>query len=141
MTVLLTGGTGKTALQLASLLHAAGVPLILTSRSKEVPAPYQSVKFDWSDESTYATVFDGTGIDKVYLVAPSGTLDIFSPMKKFIDLAVSKGVKRLVLLSSSIIDENSPILGPVHKYLAHLGVDYCVLRPSWFMRTSDLLLC
>jgi len=134
MKVLLTGGTGKTALRIAALLHSAEVPFLVTSRSGKFPAPYEGILFDWLDESTYDAPFNGTGIDRVYLVAPP-VLDMFGPMKKFIDLAVSKGVKRLVLLSGSLLlDENNPLaMDLVHKYIIGLGIDYCVLRPTWFM--------
>jgi len=109
------------------------VPFLVTSRSGKFPEPYEGVRFDWLDESTYHAPFNGTGVDHVYLVAPP-VMDVFEPMKKFIDLAVSKEVKRLVLLSGSLLDENNPLLiGRVDKYIMGLGVDYCVLRPTWFM--------
>lgn len=136
MTILLTGGNGKTGLKIASLLYNAGIPILVASRSGEAPAPYQAVKFDWLDESTYDACFEGTGVDKIYLVPPPVATDIFEPMRKFIDLAITKGVKRFVFLSGSPWDENSSMSGVVHKYLTNLGVDYCILRPTWFMRES-----
>lgn len=136
MTILLTGGNGKTGLKIASLLYNAGIPILVASRSGKAPAPYQAVKFDWLDESTYDACFEGTGVDKIYLVPPPVATDIFEPMRKFIDLAITKGVKRFVFLSGSPWDENSSMSGVVHKYLTNLGVDYCILRPTWFMRES-----
>lgn len=53
-------------------------------------------------------------------------------MKPFIDLAIDKGVKRFVFISAGIIDVGGPSVGKVHEYLVNSGVDYCVVRPSWF---------
>ncbi len=54
-------------------------------------------------------------------------------MKKFIDLAKHNGVTRFVLLSSSALEAGGPAHGKVHEYLVGLGVEYAVLRPTWFM--------
>ena len=58
-------------------------------------------------------------------------------MKAFIDVAVEKGVRRFVLLSASVLDVgDGPMMGQVSKYLSSLGVDWAVLRPTWFMGWS-----
>jgi festuclavine dehydrogenase len=48
-------------------------------------------------------------------------------------------VKRFVLLSASQEGPDGALLGAVHKYLIDIGVDYAVLRPTWFQRTSALV--
>ncbi|KAK0187499.1 hypothetical protein F5146DRAFT_1058985 [Armillaria mellea] len=98
----------------------ANQPVLLTSRKGVVPQPFKGVKFDWFDPSTYENPFtaDPT-IDRVYLVAPPGTLE--------------KGVKRFVLLTgTSKLEEYPLMVYKVHEYLVSLNVDYAVLRPSWF---------
>ncbi|KAJ7866697.1 hypothetical protein B0H13DRAFT_1897967 [Mycena leptocephala] len=138
MTILLTGGTGRSATPLAQRLQEAGVPVILANRSGKVPAPFRGVRFDWADETTYCIPFEAASdIDKIYLVAPQ-TLDVFPPMKMFIDLAVEKGVGRFVLMSAAAFDVGGPIVGKVHEYLHSLHVEYCALRPTWFF--DNLLL-
>ena len=133
MTILLLGGTGRTSTRIARLLDDAKITYILASRSSK------DCKFDWLDESTYINPFSkAPEITAVYLIAPAVT-DIFSPMKKFIDLAWEQGVKRFVFLSASIIDKGGPAHGQVHKYLAGLGVEYTVLRPTWFMENFSEL--
>jgi len=133
MTILITGGTGKTGSQLARLLDIAKIPVLIASRSGSVPTPFEGVKFDWFDESTYKNAFDArSDIDKVYLVLPS----VFDPKpiaKSFIDYAISKGVKRFVLLSASGFEKGSDGNGKAHEYLAESGADYVVLRPTWFI--------
>ncbi|KAK0475039.1 hypothetical protein EDD18DRAFT_1298468 [Armillaria luteobubalina] len=133
MTILLTGGTGKTATRIARLLRDANQPILLTSRKGVVPEPFQGVKFDWHDPSTFSNVFTvDPNIDRIYLVAPAGSADVLPPMKPFIDLAVQKGVKRFVLLSVSTLEPGHTATGKVHEYLLSLKVGYTVLRPSWF---------
>ena len=61
---------------------------------------------------------------------PDGSVD---PVKTFVDLARSRGVNRFVLLSSSAIKVGGPAHGQIHQYLSDLGVEYAVLRPTWFM--------
>jgi len=55
-------------------------------------------------------------------------------MKELIDLSILQGVKRLVLISGSLVDVgDGPMMARVSKYISSLGVEYAVLRPSWFM--------
>ncbi|KIJ95353.1 hypothetical protein K443DRAFT_683084 [Laccaria amethystina LaAM-08-1] len=134
MTILITGGTGKTGLKLAHLLSKAGHAVVLTSRKGEVPQPFKGVKFDWLEPSTFTNPFDADpAIDRVYVVGPIGVLDTLPHVKPFIDLAVTKGVKRFVVLSGSPVGKGGPVAGKVHEYLEEIGVDYAVLRPTWFM--------
>ncbi|KAI1643277.1 NAD(P)-binding protein [Daldinia loculata] len=131
--VLLLGGTGKVGSRIAPLLHAAGVPFLVASRSGSAPDGYTGVKFDWEDESTWEPIFS-TPISAVHLVAPRAEAQ--DAMKKFVDLALSKGVPRFILLSASIVAEGGPLVGKVHTYLRELGeagkIGWGVLRPTWF---------
>ena len=136
MTIFVTGGTGKTGLILSRLLQEANQSVLIGSRSAgTVPSPYKAVKFDWFDDKTFENPFKAdSNIDRVYLIVPSvvGQLTAIQP---FIDLAISNGVKRFVLLTASQAEIGSPVLmGKVHEYLLNIKVDYTVLRPTWFMR-------
>ncbi|TFK62478.1 NAD(P)-binding protein [Pluteus cervinus] len=132
MTILITGGTGKTGTPLSQKLYDAGHSVLVASRSGSAPAPLKGVKLDWFDPSTFENPFNAdSDVDKVYLIGPHGT-NMLAPLKPFIDLAVSKGVKRFVLLSASLTGPGGPGPGKIHEYLAGLGVDYGVLRPSGF---------
>ncbi|KAF8799696.1 NAD(P)-binding protein [Phlegmacium glaucopus] len=139
MTILVTGGTGKTGLILSRLLKEANHSVLITSRSGTAPSPYKAVKFDWFDDETFENPFKAdSSIDRVYLVMPS-VIDQLTIVKPFIDLAISKGVKRFVLLSASQVDVGAPVMGKVHKYLVDVKVDYAVLRPTWFMQNFSTL--
>lgn len=91
------------------------------------------VKFDWDDEKTYEAPFLNSTISAVFLIAP-GVLNALTPVKKFVEGALKNGVKRFVLLSASILEVgDGPAMGQVSLYLKGLGVEWAVLRPSWFM--------
>lgn len=133
MTILLTGGTGKTSSRIAPLLLAQGIAVILASRSGSAPAGFTGCRFDWLDETTYANPFEqASDITALYMVAPVA-FDLLAAMKPFTEYAISKGVKRFVLLTSSTIEAGGHAHGKVHEYLVERGVDYGVLRPTWFM--------
>ncbi|MGH2716345.1 MAG: SDR family oxidoreductase, partial [Thermoleophilaceae bacterium] len=91
-TTLVLGGTGKTGRRVAERLEARGVPVRVGSRSAEPP-------FDWEDRDTWAAALDGVG--SVYIsyypdLAIPGAPDAVG---SFAELAVERGVRRLVLLS------------------------------------------
>lgn len=140
MAVLLTGGTGKTSLRVARLLQDAHVPFLAASRRGEAGAPagIPAVRFDWLDASTFENPFNHNfpsqeGISAVYLIAPE-VPDPTPHMNAFIDLAVEKYlVKRFVLLAGASVEKGGHFVGKVWKHLVDIGVEYCVLRPSWFM--------
>ena len=130
--ILLLGGTGKIAGRIAPLLQKNGHQVIQASRSGKSAPGCSGCSFDWLNSATFNSPFETTTVSSVFLVAPP-ILDMFPPMKKFIDLAQEKGVKRFVLMSASSIEVGGPAMGQVHQYLLDLKVDYAVLRPSWFM--------
>ena len=139
MTILLTGGTGKTSVRIARFLQDAHTTFLLASRRGEAAAPtgMPAAKFDWLDASTYESPFQhpsGKDVTAVYLVAPE-VADPSVSMGAFIDYAISKhGVKRFVLLAgSSAVPGGHHPMGKVWQHLIDAGVEYCVLLPTWFM--------
>lgn len=141
MAILLTGGTGKTAREIASLLQNAKIPFVSASRKggSTASSPESWVKFNFLDPDTFENPFkhefpNGQSISAVYLVTPEAA-DPVPPLKSFIDFAVQKGVQRFVLLTGSTAEPNSPSVGQVWNHLIELRVEYCVLRASWFMGT------
>lgn len=69
----------------------------------------------------------------MYIVAPTGEDAILQGELDFIELAAKQGIRRFVLLGSSMVPEGGPFMGQVHKKLRELNVEWAVLRPSWFM--------
>ncbi|KAF8999084.1 hypothetical protein BDQ17DRAFT_1391577 [Cyathus striatus] len=132
MTTLITGGRGKTGFQIAKLMREAGHRVLLTSRSGEAPESFAAVRFDWLERDTYENAFKvDSNITKIYLVAP-GIVDMLPMMKEFIDLAITMGVTRFVLMSAAQCDKGGYTMGKVHEYLEKIGVEYTALRPTWF---------
>ncbi|GAA3700563.1 NAD(P)H-binding protein [Nonomuraea antimicrobica] len=125
------GGTGKTGRRIADRLTARGLPVRIGSRSG-VPA------FDWQDRTTWGPALDG--VSAVYLsyypdLAFPGAYD---DVKAFTEVAVSTGVRRLVLLSG----RGEPEAQASERTVQGSGAEWTVLRCSWFMQnfSEDFLL-
>jgi uncharacterized protein YbjT (DUF2867 family) len=120
---LVLGGTGKTGRRVAERLHARRMPVRLGSRSGEPP-------FDWEKPETWAPALQG--VSSVYVsyypdLAVPGAVGVVGG---FANLAVEKGVPRLVLLAGR---------GEVEAELAEQavrdsGADLTVVRATWFMQ-------
>ncbi|KAF9443848.1 hypothetical protein P691DRAFT_787425 [Macrolepiota fuliginosa MF-IS2] len=115
MTILLTGGTGKTSVPLARLLSTQSThSVLLASRKGTKPetlsgldhSRVHATKFDWFDRTSWGSPFDCVALEKlpaidaVYLIAPA-VWDVEEVMGGFIDFAREKGVNKFVLLSAS----------------------------------------
>jgi len=55
------------------------------------------------------------------------------PMISFLDFALSKGVTRFVLCGGTTAARGQNGMGKVWDAFVERGVEFCVLRPSWFM--------
>ncbi len=127
--VLVTGGTGKTGRRVADLLRGRGIAARVGTR---LPVSSDQVRFDWTDAGSFADAI--LDVRAVYMVAPTGAADPLDAMRPFIDKAIGAGVARLVLLSSSMLEEGGPLMGAVHAYLKAEAPGWTALRPSWFMQ-------
>ncbi len=128
MRVLITGGKGKTGRRVAARLTATGIDVAIGTRTPDGP---EDRHFDWADPSS-ASAFDGC--DAVYLVAPTDRTDHLAVMRPLLEEAMALGVRRFVLLSSSLLERGGPMMGEVHAWLAESAPEWAVLRPSWFMQ-------
>lgn len=126
--VLITGGRGKTGRRVAAHLAARGVDVVLGTRRTSGP---QDRRFDWADPGS-AAAFDGC--EAAYLVAPTDRTDHLAVMEPVLEAAMRRGVRRFVLLSSSLLEPGGPMMGKVHAWLARNAPEWAVLRPSWFMQ-------
>ncbi|MGW5644074.1 NmrA family NAD(P)-binding protein [Saccharopolyspora sp. NPDC003752] len=126
MTVLITGGTGKTGRPLATVLRERGIAVRIASRHP-ADAP-DHVRFDWADPDSQRRALDG--VDRVYLVPPVGAIDPMPQVGPF--LATAAG-RRIVALGSSAMMPNAPGL---EEYRARIASTpgCAVLLPTWFMQ-------
>lgn len=133
-TILVTGGTGKTGSRVVEQLRGKGASPRVGTRS---PKGENDVRFDWKDPSMFNNAFDG--IEAVYLVAPTDTVDSLGAMGAGLEAALASGVTRFVLLSASSLEEGGPMMGAVHAWLRSNAREWAVLRPTWFMQNFSEL--
>jgi uncharacterized protein YbjT (DUF2867 family) len=118
---LVLGGTGKTGRRVVERLRGRGIPTRSGSRSGEPP-------FDWDDQGTWPAVL--TGVGAVYMVyAPDLAVPQAAPtIARFVQAAVTQGVRRLVLLSGRGEEEAARC----EELVQASGVTWTILRASWF---------
>ncbi|WP_205944853.1 ergot alkaloid biosynthesis protein [Pelagibius litoralis] len=127
--ILVTGGTGTTGRRVSAQLAARGLRYRAATRN---PKAEHDIRFDWTDEASWAAALEG--VASIYLVAPSGVAEPLPAMIPFMELAISTGVKRFVLLSASSLEPGGPMMGMVHAWLRDHAPEWVVLRPTWFMQ-------
>lgn len=121
--ILVTGGTGKTGRRIVENLRSMGRPTRVGSRSS-TPA------FDWNNRSNWENCLNN--VESVYIsyapdLAMPGASDT---IQAFVDLAVTKGVKRLVVLSGRGEEEAQAC----EKIVINSGLEWTVVRSSWFFQ-------
>jgi uncharacterized protein YbjT (DUF2867 family) len=121
VTVLVTGATGQTGREVARLLGERGVPFRAASRG---------TGFDWTDPGTFESALDGA--DAVYLLPPPGGRNRMALLESFLGAAKAAGVRRLVLLSTSV--DEVPGQDEFHQAVIDAAPEHAILRPSWFMQ-------
>lgn len=143
MTIFITGSSGKTASQLATLLSPTH-SILIASRKPSSNPHHPTVKFDWLEENSWSAPFDheivqNSAITAAYLVSPD-VQEARDKILDFVRFARGKGVKRFVLLSAWEVPEDGPLLGKTHAALRAMGdrgeIQWTVLRPHFFMRES-----
>ncbi len=117
---LVIGGTGKIGRRVVERLAARGLPARVGSRSSEP-------RFDWDDRSSWGPALEGVGAAYVshYWDALPGAADTLG---LFAELAVRRGVSRLVLMSGRG-EEEAERAG---QAVRDSGAELTVLRSTWF---------
>jgi uncharacterized protein YbjT (DUF2867 family) len=117
---LVLGGTGKIGRRVVKRLTARGLPVRIGSRSGEP-------RFDWDDRATWAPALEGVGSAYVshYWDAIPGAAETLG---SFAELAVERGVRRLVLLTGRGEEEAERAWRAVRDS----GAELTVLRSTWF---------
>lgn len=127
-TVLVIGATGTTGSRVTQALRESGATVRPASRSVREGF----VRFDWYEPETWPAAL--AGVDAIYLVAPIGNPEPAPVVRPFLEQAVAGGLRRVVLLSSSLVEPGQDGLGALHQLVADVGPEWAVLRPSWFMQ-------
>jgi uncharacterized protein YbjT (DUF2867 family) len=124
-TVLVLGGTGKTGRRVAQRLEERGLSLRVGSRSGEPP-------FDWEDEATWLPALQD--VESVYIsyypdIAVPGAVEA---VRSFAELAVERGVRRLVLISGRGEEEAQRAERVVQEVSEKAGAEWTIVRCAWF---------
>ncbi|MDX5565778.1 NAD(P)H-binding protein [Streptomyces sp. ID05-04B] len=133
--ILVTGATGNVGRRALEMLLAQGREVRATSRAPERatwPAGVPTVALDLADPASLATALEG--VEAVFLFAAPGC----GP--GFVAAAEAAGVRRVVLLSSgSVDDESEEQDGPIAAYHAEIEralrgstLEWTFLRPDVF---------
>ncbi len=122
--ILILGGRGKTGSRVADRLAARGLPVRLASRS---------TGFDWTERSTWAAALEGAASAYITYypdIAIKGAADTVGALA---ELAVSLGVRRLVLLSG----RGEPEAQRAEQQVLATDAEWTVVRGSWFNQNFD----
>lgn len=119
--VLVLGGNGKTGRRVAERLANEGRRFRIGSRSG-VPA------FDWNDRATWAPCLEGMAAAYVSYQPDLAVPGVVETVQAFFELAVGRGVTKLVLLSG----RGEPEAEAAEHALQGSGADWTILRCSWF---------
>ena len=119
--ILVLGGTGKTGRRIIERLEKQGVPTRIGSRTADPP-------FDWEDRATWSPALDGTRAAYIAYYPDLAVPGAVETVGAFADLAVSSGVRRLVLLSGRGEEEAER----AEQVVQASGADWTILRATWF---------
>jgi len=120
-TTLILGAAGKTGRRIVERLSARGVPLRAGSRSGDPP-------FAWDDRRTWLPVVRGMKSAYVSYFPDLAVPGAADTVGAFAELAVSHGVRRLVLLSGR--GEEGAELAEAR--VQQSGAEWTILRSTWF---------
>lgn len=128
--ILVIGATGTVGAPLTAELVAKGESVKAGTHSGKTVPGAESVRFDFSDPSSFGPAFEG--VDRVFLLLPTGTLDIYEKLAPVIEFAAARKVK-VVMQSVFGVEADDEI--PYRRaeiLLERSGIPYVILRPNWF---------
>jgi uncharacterized protein YbjT (DUF2867 family) len=134
--VLVIGATGNVGRRLVDILAAQGVVVKAATRQ---PAAYggpqgaEAVDFDLDRPETFGQAL--AGVDRVFVIARSGDAQPQKALSGFFDQAKAAGVQHVVFLTAAGVEMNEEVgLRKAERHLMASGLDYTLLRPTWFMQ-------
>ena len=128
--ILVLGATGHVGAPLVTELVAAKELVKAASRHKTLVAGAEVVSFDYADQKSYQTAFDG--VDRAFVLLPGGYTNAVECLQPVIQAAADRKIK--VVLQTAIgvdADEKIPYR-QAELFLIRTGVQFVILRPNWF---------
>ncbi|MBO9524424.1 MAG: NAD(P)H-binding protein [Nocardioidaceae bacterium] len=123
MTILITGGTGKTGSRVARLLTDLGHDVRVASRSS-------AHRFDWNDESTWDAAVSGCSAAYLTFQPDLGLPGADLVIGRFAARAVTLGCRRLVLLSGRGEDGARK----AERAMVASDADWTIVRSAFFLQ-------
>jgi len=120
---LVLGGTGKTGRRVAERLQARGFETRIASRSA-------SPSFNWNDPHNWDEILEGVTAAYISFAPDLAIPGATDAIHRFVELAVSRGVTRLVLLSGRGEQEAQAC----EQIVQATDVEWTIVRASWFMQ-------
>ena len=127
---LVLGGTGKTGRRVAERLAERGLLVRIGSRSAEPP-------FDWEKPDTWVSTLEGVESAYVSYYPDLAIPGAPAAVRSFTELAVERGVQRLVLLSGRGEEEAQSAEQALREVGDEAGVEWTIVRCAWFMQNFD----
>lgn len=128
--VLVLGSTGRVGYALVEALTSLGVRVRAASRSGKEVAGAEGVRFDYLDAQSISSALDG--VDAVFAMAPTGTLDSVGLLSPLIAATTARRVKVVLMTAIGVeADERIPYR-QVELSLERSGSPFVLLRPNWF---------
>jgi uncharacterized protein YbjT (DUF2867 family) len=124
--ILVIGAGGTTGRRVAERLVAAGRPVRAASRSS-------ATRFDWNDPATWAPALSGAGAAYITYHPDLAFPGAAETVGAFADLAVARGVRRLVLLSG----RGEQGARDAERLLQGSGADWTIVRCAFFDQNFD----
>lgn len=128
--ILVFAANGNVGQPLVAALLAKGERVKAASRAGKAVGAAQGVAVDIDNPSTFAAAFEG--VDRVFLLAPTGSLDITGRLLPVVEAAAARKVK-VVLMTALGVDADDAIpYRQVELALERSGTPFVILRPNWF---------
>ncbi len=130
-TILVLGATGNVGAPLVEALAARGERVRAGSRHAPPVAGAEAVRVDLADPATVEAAMDG--VDRVYALAPAGTMDPVGLLSPVFASAARRGAKVVLQTAMGAEARDDIPLRQAELALARSGAPWVVLRPNWFM--------
>jgi len=122
--IVIIGGRGKTGARVEQRLVDMRLPVRLASRG---------TGFDWTDRASWSKALKGAGAAYITYVPDLSVAGSGDDIAALAELALSLGVRRLVLLSG----RGEPAAQDAEQRLIDSGADWTIVRASWFNQNFD----
>jgi uncharacterized protein YbjT (DUF2867 family) len=130
-TILVLGATGNVGAPLVEMLAARGERVRAGSRHAPPVPGAEAVRVDLADAGSLEAAMDG--VDRVYALAPAGTMDPAGLLSPVFAAAARRGAKVVLQTAMGVEASDEIPLRRAEIALERSGAPWVVLRPNWFM--------